>query len=86
MKSAYDFSRRHRRQAAAAQDKSCITIRIDTEVLAALKAESARTGTGYETLINEVLARHVGTAGKPMTAEQVRQIVREELAHQTQRD
>jgi len=31
--------------------------------------------------INMALAHHIGTAEKPMTAEQVRKIVREELAH-----
>src|SRR5882757_3759711 len=35
-------------------------------------AESARTGTGYQTLINDALAQHIGTAVKPMTADQVR--------------
>jgi hypothetical protein len=31
--------------------------------------------------INNALAHHFGTAEKPMTAEEVRKIVREELAH-----
>jgi hypothetical protein len=35
---------------------------------------------GYQTLINDALAQHIGTAVKPMTADQVRKIVREELA------
>jgi hypothetical protein len=51
------------------------------QILAAFKAESARTGIGYQTLIDEALAQHLGTAKKPMTVEQVREIVREELAH-----
>jgi hypothetical protein len=47
----------------------------------AFKAESARTGVGYRTLINELLARYLRTAEKPITAEQARKIVRDELAH-----
>jgi len=35
---------------------------------------------GYQTLINDALAQHIGTAVKAMTADQVRKIVREELA------
>jgi uncharacterized protein (DUF4415 family) len=56
---------------------------LDDEIVAAFKAESARTGTGYQTLINDALAQHIGTAVKPMTADQVRKIVREELATAT---
>jgi len=41
------------------------------------KAESERTGKGYQTLINEVLA--LSKQEPPVTASQVRKIVREEL-------
>ena len=81
MKAEYDFSKGRRGQAAPTRGKTRITIYIDDQILAAFKAESARTGTGYQTLINEALAQHTGTAEKPMTAEQVRKIVREEIAH-----
>ena len=64
-----------------AKGKTRITIYIDDQILAAFKAESARKGIGYQTLMNEALAQHIGTAEKPMTAEQVRKIVRDELAH-----
>jgi hypothetical protein len=37
-----------------------------------MKAESARTGIGYQTLINEALGQHLGTAERPITVEQVR--------------
>jgi uncharacterized protein (DUF4415 family) len=81
MKAEYDFSKGRRGQAVPTTGKSRITIYIDDQVLAAFKAESARTGTGYQTLINEALTQHIGKAEKPMTADQVRKIVREELAH-----
>jgi len=81
MKAEYDFAKGRRGQAVPTKGKSRITIYIDDRILAAFKAESARTGTGYQTLINEALAQHVGTAERPMTAEQVRRIVREELEH-----
>jgi uncharacterized protein (DUF4415 family) len=61
--------------------KTRITICFDHQIVVAFKAESAKTGIGYQTLINAALARHIGTAEKPMTAEQVRKIVRDELAH-----
>ena len=81
MKAEYDFSKGRRGQAVPTTGKTRTTIYLDDQILAAFKAESARTGTGYQTLINEVLAQHIGKAEKPMTADQVRKIVREELAH-----
>jgi uncharacterized protein (DUF4415 family) len=60
--------------------KTRITIYIDDQIVAAFKAESARTGVGYQTLITDALGQPLGTAEKPITAEQVRKIVRDELA------
>jgi len=81
MKAEYDFSKGRRGQAVPTKGKTRITMYMDDQILAAFKAESARTGIGYQTLINDALGQHVGTATKPMTADQVRKIVREELAH-----
>jgi uncharacterized protein (DUF4415 family) len=81
MKAEYDFSKGRRGQAVPTKGKTRITIYLDDQIVAAFKAESARTGTGYQTLINEALARYLGTAERPITAEQVRKIVRDELAH-----
>jgi predicted DNA binding CopG/RHH family protein len=81
MKAEYDFSKGRRGQAVPTKGKTRITIYIDDRILAAFKSESARKGIGYQTLLNEALAQHIGTAEKPMTPDQVRKIVREELAH-----
>ena len=37
-----------------------IAIRIDPQVLRALRREAKRRALGYQSLINELLARHVG--------------------------
>jgi hypothetical protein len=71
MKAEYDFSKGRRGPAVPTKGKTRITIYI----------ESARTGVGYQTLINKALAHQTGTAEEPMTAEQMRKIVREQLAH-----
>jgi uncharacterized protein (DUF4415 family) len=68
MKVEYDFSKRRRGEAVPMKGKARITIYIDDQILAAFKGASARTGVGYQTLINEALAQQVGTAEKPMTA------------------
>jgi predicted DNA binding CopG/RHH family protein len=80
IKAEYDFSKGRREQAVPTKRKTRITIYIDDQILSAFKAESARKGVRYQTLINEALGQHLGTAEKPITAEQVRKIVRDELA------
>jgi len=44
-----------------------------------MRLEGTRS-IGYQTLINQALGQYLGTAEKPITAEQVRKIVRDELA------
>ena len=77
MKRVYDFSRAKRGAVVATRGKTRITIYLDDEIVQRFKAESERTGKGYQTLINEVLA--LSKQEPPVTASQVRKIVREEL-------
>jgi len=81
MKKEYDFSRGKRGAVLSAAGKTRITIYLDNATLERFKAESERTGKGYQTLINEALAKSVGVLDRPVTAAEVRNIVREELAH-----
>lgn len=67
MKAEYDFSKGRRGQVVPTPGKSRITIYVDDQIIARFKAESARTGIGCETLINEALAQYVGKGEKPMT-------------------
>jgi uncharacterized protein (DUF4415 family) len=39
--------------------RQLIAIRLDPHVIEALRKEAQRRGIGYQTLINDVLARHV---------------------------
>lgn len=79
MKPEYDFSRGKRGAVLSTRGKTRITIYLDDEIVKAFKVESERTGKGYQTLINEALAQHTGVTEKPVTAAQVRKILREEL-------
>lgn len=81
MKKEYDFSRGRRGSAISTRGKTRITIYLDNATLGRFKSESERTGKGYQTLINEALANSANTAERPVTATEVRNIVREELAH-----
>lgn len=80
MKKVYDFSKGKRGAVIPTTGKTRITIYLDDAVLKRFKAESGRTGKGYQTLINDALKAHVGLSKEPVTQELVRKIVREELA------
>jgi len=80
MKAQYDFSRGQRGRVLSSRGKTRIAIYLDDAIVERFKAESARTGSGYQTLINEALAQTVsGTEPPVITASQVRKILREEL-------
>jgi uncharacterized protein (DUF4415 family) len=80
MKKAYDFSKGKRGVVLAQTGKTRITIFLDDSVIERFKAQSEKSGKGYQTLINEVLRAHLGLAQEPLTADVVRKIIREELA------
>jgi len=84
MKQKYDFRRGKRGRIAAPEPeprgKTRITIRLDEDLVNHFLRESDASGgaTGYQTLINEALRRHV--EGKaPKLEETLRRIVREEM-------
>lgn len=68
MKTEYDFSRGKRGAVLSTQGKTRMTIYLDEHIVKAFKVESARTGKGYQNLINDVLAQHTGRFEKPRTA------------------
>ena len=52
--------RRVGRPPLGAAARRLIAIRIDPQVLDAVRREAKRRGLGYQTLINDLLAKHVG--------------------------
>ena len=84
MKKEYDFSRGKRGAVLSPRGKTRITIYLDDAIVQRFKTESEKTGKGYQTLINEALSKNAGATPQPLTATQVRKIVREELAHRAE--
>ena len=80
MKKVYDFSKGKRGAVISNTGKTRITIYMDDTIVSQFKAQSEKTGKGYQTLINEALKAHLGLMERPVTQELVRKIVREELA------
>jgi uncharacterized protein (DUF4415 family) len=80
MKKEYDFSKGKRGAVISPKGKTRITIYLDDEILDRFRLTAERSGKGYQTLINDALRTQQVVAEKPLTAKQVREIVREELA------
>ena len=80
MKKVYDFSKAKRGAVVPSTGKTRITIYVDDAVIKRFKAQSEKSGKGYQTLINDALKSYVGLTEQPVTQELVRKIVREELA------
>jgi uncharacterized protein (DUF4415 family) len=80
MKKVYDFSKGKRGAVIPTTGKTRITIYMDDAIVSRFKAQSEKTGKGYQTLINEALKAYLGLAEQPVTQDLVRKIVREELA------
>ena len=80
MKKAYDFSKGRRGAVVSTTGKTRITIYLDDQIVQRFKAQSEKTGKGYQTLINDALHSYLSGREKPLTAELIRKIVREELA------
>jgi uncharacterized protein (DUF4415 family) len=79
MKKEYDFSDAKRGAVIQQSGKTRITMYLDDVVIDRFKALSESTGKGYQTLINEALRSHLDIAEQPLTAEEIRRIIREEL-------
>ena len=82
MKKEYDFSKGKRGPVISQAGKTRITIYLDDGILKCFKAQSQKTGKGYQTLINEALNSYLGLTAEPLTEDRVRKIVREELSSQ----
>lgn len=80
MKNEYDFSKAKRGAVVSTTGKTRITIYLDDAIVQEFKKLAEKTGKGYQTLINEALQASLGKKEKPLTAEAVRRIVREEIA------
>ncbi|NEQ95537.1 MAG: CopG family transcriptional regulator [Cyanothece sp. SIO2G6] len=80
MEAEYDFSQGKRGAVdSAASGKTCLTIRLDDDVLVWFREQVHLAGGGnYQTLINEALRQHI-QARHSTLEDTLRRVVREEL-------
>lgn len=83
MRKAYDFGKAKRGAVIASPGKTRITIMLDDDVIEFFRARAEAAGTGHQTMINAALrdaaSALAGRDTAPLTAEKLRQILREEL-------
>ena len=79
MKKEYDFSKAKRGAVLPTTGKTRITAYLDDIVIERFKALSAKTGKGYQTLINEALRAYLEVNETPLTVDTLRRVLREEL-------
>jgi uncharacterized protein (DUF4415 family) len=80
MRKEYDFSNAKRGPVIVPKGKTRITMYLDDVVLETFRKRAEKSGKGYQTLINEALKESMSKKVVALTADQVREIVREELA------
>ena len=80
MKKEYDFSNARRGPLKIPKGKTRVTMYLDDAVIESFRAKSEKTGKGYQTLINDALRATTARQATQLTADKVREIVRQELA------
>src|SRR5437016_12726025 len=79
MRAEYDFSKGKRGAVLPQKGKTRISIFIDNAVLDAFRARAEKTGTGYQTMMNEALRQYLSDAEPPVTETILRHVLRQEI-------
>ena len=80
MKAEYDFSKGKRGAVIPQKGKTRISIFIDDAVLDQFRSRAEKSGTGYQTMMNDALRQFLSESDQPVTEKTLRLVVREELA------
>ena len=80
MRAEYDFSKGKRGAVIPQKGKTRISIFIDNAVLDEFRARAEKTGTGYQTMMNEALRNYIFEADQPLTERSLRHVLRQEIA------
>ena len=79
MRAEYDFSKGKRGAVVPQKGKTRISIFIDDAVLGQFRARAEKAGTGYQTMMNEALRKHLSETDQPVTEKLLRQVLRQEM-------
>ena len=79
MRTEYDFSKGKRGAVIPQKGKTRISIFIDDAILDQFRARAGKTGTGYQTMMNEALRKYLAETDQPVTEKLLRQVLRQEM-------
>ena len=79
MRAEYDFSKGKRGAVIPRKGKTRISIFIDNNVLDEFRARAQKTGTGYQTMMNDALRTYLSETDQPVTEKTLRQVLRQEI-------
>jgi len=79
MRAECDFSKGKRGAVIPQKGKTRISIFIDDAVLDQFRARAEKAGTGYQTMMNEALRKHISETDQPVTEKLLRQVLRQEM-------
>jgi uncharacterized protein (DUF4415 family) len=79
MRKEYDFSKGKRGSVVSSRGKTRITILLDSDILKVFRERAESAGRGYQTMINEALREYLDRSQRPIDAQTLRRILRQEL-------
>lgn len=79
MRTEYDFSKGKRGAVIPRKGKTRISIFIDNSILDQFRVRAQKTGTGYQTMMNEALRQYLSETDQPVTEQTLRQVLRQEM-------
>lgn len=79
MRTEYDFSNGKRGAVVPQKGKTRISIFIDNSILDEFRARAQKSGSGYQTMMNDALRRYLSETGQPVTEQTLRQVLRQEM-------
>jgi uncharacterized protein (DUF4415 family) len=79
MRKEYDFSKGKRGSVVSSRGKTRITILLDSDILKVFRERAESAGRGYQTMINEALREYLERSQRPIDAQTLRRILRQEL-------
>jgi hypothetical protein len=79
MRTEYDFSKGKRGAIIPQKGKTRISIFIDNAVLHEFRTRADRSGTGYQTMMNDALRKYLSETDQPITEKTLRQVLRQEM-------
>jgi len=79
MRPEYDFSKGKRGAVIPQKGKTRISIFIDNAVLDEFRTRADRSGTGYQTMMNDALRKYLSETDQPITEKTLRQVLRQEM-------